>query len=304
MPELSVIICTYNRGNYLPSLLESLASQKLSRERFEVLIIDNNSTDNTSEISKEFITVHPTINTSYFLEEQAGLSYARNRGIKESKGEILIFIDDDAVAAENYLQAIADHFNDHPDTLAGGGKIIPAYESQSPAWMSPYLLPVVSALDMGNKIRNFPANKYPIGANMFFRKQVFERTGLFNIHLGRKGKGLLGGEEKDIFLKMGPGSGIVYLPEAEVSHIVPEERVQHSYITKMAFGVGLSEIIRVRQNGERPGKVIVKELFKWAATILLFFLYLVKLQYPKGRMLLVFRYFVSKGILSSFKNDS
>jgi hypothetical protein len=164
--------------------------------------------------------------------------------------------------------------------------------------MTPFLLPVVSALDLGEKIRDFPGNKYPIGANMFFRKEVFEKTGRFNTELGRKGKELMGGEEKDIFLKMDRDDRIVYLPGAEVYHFVPDSRLKKSYVMGIAFGAGYSEYVRIRNTGKSLSGIYIKEVIKWIASILLFFIYLVKLQYPKGKMLLVFRYHVSKGMLT------
>ena len=194
MPELSVIICTYNRCEYLPPLFESLEGQTLSRNRFELIIIDNNSSDKTASMSREFLLKNPGLNGKYIFEEKPGLSHARNRGILESAGDILVFIDDDAQASPAYLENIVNYFDNHHDVQAGGGKILPLYESREPGWMTPFLLPVVSALDLGEKIRPFPGRKYPIGANMFFRKEVFDRIGLFNVDLGRKGKNFLGGE--------------------------------------------------------------------------------------------------------------
>lgn len=303
MPELSVIVCTYNRSKYLPDLLQSLKNQELDREIFELLIIDNNSTDETSDILKRFIKENPDIKAGYFPEQNPGLSHARNRGIKESRGKVLVFIDDDAVAIPGYLKEIAAYFNSNPDVPAGGGKIIPEYEKERPQWMTPYLLPVVSALDLGEKIRFFPSKKYPIGANMFFRREVFDQTGLFNPELGRKGSKLLGGEEKDIFLKLKPEPKIVYLPSAAVYHFVPETRLQMDYITKMASGVGYSEKVRAKTAGKTAAGIYLKELIKWFASILLYFIYLVKLEYPKGKMLLVFRYYVTKGMLTGKRND-
>jgi glycosyltransferase involved in cell wall biosynthesis len=303
MPELSVIVCTYNRSEYLPDLLESIKKQDFNRDRFELIIIDNNSTDPTSTISKDFINRSPDLNARYYLETNSGLSFARNRGIKESKGEVLVFVDDDAVAVPDYLLSIAEYFKSHSNIAAGGGKILPRYENEPPDWMTPFLLPVVSALDMGDKIRYFPAKKYPIGANMFFRREVFDKVGMFNPNLGRKGKKLLGGEEKDMFLRMGSSQKIVYLPEACIFHIVPKKRLEQSYITEMAYGVGYSEKIRNRAGGKKLFRMYLTELFKWMATILLFFIYLVKLEYPKSRMLLIFRYYVSKGMLTENKND-
>jgi len=282
----------------LPGLFDSLVRQKLSADAFEIIIVDNNSTDNTAELSRQFIRENTDHSIKYFFEEKPGLSNARNRGIQESDAPWLVFIDDDAKASSGYLEAIANYVGQNPETHAGGGKITPDYESSEPAWMSSYLLPVVSALDLGDSIRKFPARKYPIGANMFFSKKVFETQGLFNPELGRRGKYLLGGEEKDVFQRLGKSARIVYLPKAEVFHYVPDSRLKFKYVRDMAFGVGYSEKTRIRKYGKGLFLLYLKELFKWGASILLFFTYLAKNQYPKGKMLILFRYYVSKGMVT------
>ena len=293
----SVIICTYNRELYLKESLNCIALQNLDKKLFELIVINNNSTDKTDSICKVFETENPTLNFKYFIEKKAGLSFARNRAIKESNGEILIFLDDDAMATETYLSEIHAYFKKHQSTVAGGGKIIPEYENRSPDWMSSYLLPLVSAINLGDTERDFPKQKYPIGANMFFRKRFFEEHGDFKTDLGRKGTLLLGGEEKDIFQRINlKKDSIVYLPGALVRHIVPEERLKLSYIINLAKGVGISERIRVVSKGGSIAAMYLKELYKWVGSIVLFFLFFIKFENNKGKMIIRFRYFVTKGM--------
>lgn len=293
----SVIICTYNRELYLKESLNCIAMQNLDRKFFELIVINNNSSDKTDSVCRKFKTENPTLNFRYFIEENVGLSFARNRAIKESIGDVLIFLDDDAMATETYLSEIYTYFKENHKTVAGGGKIIPKYESHSPEWMSSYLLPVVSALSLGDVIRTFPKQKYPIGANMFFRKRFFEEYGYFITDLGRKGKLLLGGEEKDIFQRINlRKDSIVYLPGAVVRHIVPEERLQINYICNLAKGVGISERIRVVAKRGSLVAMYLKELYKWGGSIVLFFMFFLKFENNKGKMILRFRYFVTKGM--------
>ncbi len=302
---LSVIICTYNREKYIQESLNCIATQSLKNEFYELVIVNNNSTDHTDSICVKFKSDHPDLNIKYIFENESGLSYARNKGIKESSGDVLIFLDDDAMASESYLSNIRSCFSENEKVLAGGGKILPQYESHSPDWMSKYLLPLVSALNLGDEIRSFPKNKYPIGANMFFRKIFFEEHGDFNTDLGRKGKLLLGGEEKDVFQRINQSSNtIIYLPNAVVRHVVPKERLEETYIDNMATGVGISEIIRIKTTGSSITKMYLKELYKWVGSVVLYILFLLKFEHKKGRMIIRFRYFVSRGMLLGKKFES
>src|SRR5687768_7478899 len=117
-PAISVVICTYNRDKFIGEALNCLAKQTLSVDAFEIIVVDNNSTDNTVQIAKNFIATHPELNARYVLEPNRGLSFARNRGIQEAKAPIITYIDDDAEAEPGFLQSIADFM--HADkTIAG-----------------------------------------------------------------------------------------------------------------------------------------------------------------------------------------
>lgn len=302
---LSVIICTYNREKYLAESLQCLAQQDLPKEFFEIILVNNRSTDQTEKICKRFSEENRNLNFHYFYEEKAGLSHARNRGISESRGDLIVFLDDDAMAVKQYLSVTRKYFLENEKVLAGGGKIVPQYETEAPSWMSVFLLPLVSALDMGDSIKEFPGSKHPIGANMFFRKRFFTEQGDFKTDLGRKGDILLGGEEKDIFSRIDRNKNpIIYLPGAEVVHIVPAKRLHRDHIDKLARGIGISESIRVGNNFRGGILMYLREFMKWGGSVILFFIYLIKFQPSKGRMLLRFRYFVTAGILTGRNYDT
>ncbi len=149
-PAISVVICTYNRDKFIGESLNCLAKQDLSPDAFEIIVVDNNSTDNTASIVKKFIEAHPGLNIRYVLEPNKGLSFARNRGIQEAKAPIITYIDDDAEATRSFLQSIVS-FMQTDQTIAGiGGKVIPKYsESDEPKWMSKYLNGFVGLMDYG-----------------------------------------------------------------------------------------------------------------------------------------------------------
>ncbi|WKK74871.1 glycosyltransferase [Marivirga salinae] len=295
----SVIVCTYNRQEYLPECLNHLAEQSAEKADYEVLIIDNNSTDNTATIAHEFINSNPDLNAHYFCEMNQGLTFGRNRGIKEAKGEVLSFIDDDAFVEYNFIKEIKSYFDENQDVSAIGGKISPVYEAEEPKWMSKYLLTLVAALDMGNSPKKFKGTKFPIGANMAFRSTVFKKYGLFNTDLGRRGDVLEGGEEKELFLRLKKHKEIIhYVPNVKVDHIIPEKRLTMEYIKGLGIGVGSSEIKRLKRAGTTKWiNKILSELIKISATILLFFIYLFKGRFSAASVLIKFRFWVLKGML-------
>jgi Glycosyltransferases involved in cell wall biogenesis len=102
--KLSVIFCTYNREKYLYNALKSISQQNIPYHDYEIVMVNNNSTDSTESICKQFRYDYPGVNFRYFLETQQGLSYARNRGVQESRGDILVFVDDDATAFESIFR--------------------------------------------------------------------------------------------------------------------------------------------------------------------------------------------------------
>jgi glycosyltransferase involved in cell wall biosynthesis len=296
---ISVIVCTYNRAHYLADTLNHLLHQSSATAHFEVLVINNNSTDDTEGVCQQFSNKNPLFSFRYLVEQSQGLSYARNRGIKEAKGDVLTFIDDDAFAQPDFIQHLQAHFESHPQTMAVGGKIIPQYEDIEPRWMSKYLLPLVAALNMGDQKTPFPKSKFPIGANMSIRREAFEAYGTFDVNLGRKGSVLEGSEEKDLFSRISKsGAPIMYLPQAVVHHIIPAKRVSPQYIKNQAIGIGKSERTRTIQQGRSTFLLfLLGECIKWAGTFVLSLYYLLKLKPAKAGMLLRFRAYVSSGIL-------
>lgn len=298
---ISIIVCTYNREIYLPKMLNSVAQQDCNKDDFELIIINNNSTDNSSEICQNF-KKNNKINISYFLEERQGLSFARNRGIKESKGDFLVFIDDDAFLEKCYINELKKYLKDTEVDIGFGGRILPYLECDLPRWMSDYLSPLMSIIDLGEKIKLFKGYKYPIGANMGVSRSIINRIGNFNEELGRTGTSMIGGEEKDFFLRIKKSKiPIYYFPKILVHHVIPAERLTIQFIKNQALGIGRSECIRVKSKGILGViKKIIEEKLKWIVSIILFFYYLISLKTSKGWMIVKFRFWVSSGMLRSY----
>jgi glycosyltransferase involved in cell wall biosynthesis len=269
---------------------------------FELVLVNNNSTDNTSVVCEQFIQMNPQLTVRYFVEENQGLSHARNRGVSEAQGDYLVFLDDDAFAFPDYIRNLQHFIIGHPGFQAGGGKILPFWESECPQWMSKYLLSTVSSIDLGNKVKLFGGRSYPIGANMIIKKTVFDRFGLFNIHLGRKGKNLEGSEEKDLFLRIKKENiPVYYIPNVIIEHWIPDSRLTPDFFNRLAFSMGQSEKVRAKSISSLEYlKSCLRELFKWGATLVLLTGYTLTGSYKKGRKLVVFRWNVSKGVFILF----
>lgn len=296
--KISGIICTYNRAKYLPIVLESIVRQTLDKSQFELVIINNNSPDNSDEICAEFHRKHPEINYRYVHESKQGLSNARNRGIAESSGWLLTFIDDDAYLADDFLEQKLRHHEAHPEALATGGKILLYYEQHKPAWVNRFLSTLLGYFNLGDKECVFKGRKYPRGSNMTFRYDVFEKYGVFDPQLGRNKGNLNGSEEKEMFARIVPTGKVLYVPKAVVYHAVPLSRTTADFIKQQAMWVGRSQRYISSQSTKNLIKGTMSEAVKWAGSVVLFFVYCLIGRFAAGVMIVRFRWWVSAGFLS------
>ena len=297
---LTAIICTYNRARYVGKLLESIAANDLAKTEYELLLVDNNCTDNTREVCEAFAAAHPDVIFRYTTESEQGLSAAKNRGIKEAKGDIIVYIDDDALVDPWYLRTYAEWFATHPETMACGGPIEPLYETSEPDWMTPYTKALLTAwMNYGEKVREYPRGRYPGGGNAAYRKEVFEQVGGFNTALGRKGGNLMGSEEKDIFDKMHTlNMQILYLPEPVLHHCIPQAKLEKPYFDRLTLQMGISERQRTLAISKfKYIKRLFSEAVKWGGTIVLLCLYTISFHPVKGWKLVAVRKNVTKGLL-------
>lgn len=298
---LTVIICTYNRAKYIGPLLESIAANDLKKNEYEIVLVDNNSTDNTREKCEAFAATHKDVNFRYVVEPEQGLSAARNKGIKEAIGDVIVYIDDDALVDTWYLRTVSEYMSAHPEIDAVGGPIIPLYEdTEEPKWMTRYTKELLCGyLYFGDEERPFPGERYPGGGNAAYRAKVFNQVGLFNTALGRKGNGLMGSEEKDIFDKMkAQGMRFMYLPKMILHHIIPQKKLERDYFDRLTLQIGQSERQRTLAIGR--GKYmnrLAKEAVKWGGTLVLLAWYTLQCHPEKGWKLVLFRWNVTRGLL-------
>ena len=241
--ELSVILCTYNRSNGLIRTLESLQSQDLPKNfAWEVVVVDNNSTDDTPEKVREF-TERSELIVRYVKEKKQGLSHARNKGVAEARGRYLHFTEDDEIADKDLIREIYSTFKTCKCDCVGG-RIYLKLEDEMPRWLTKDLWGFLGYLNYGDNAMQMDEQRYPFGGNMTFSREVFDRIGLFNVSLGRKGNQLFGGEEVDFFRRLlSVGGKGVYQPKALVYHVISQSRLQKSYFRTLHYKEGMQRAL-------------------------------------------------------------
>lgn len=299
--SISVVICTYNRADYIQEAMESLYNQTLTKESFEVIVVNNNSTDNTEIVCTNFIANHIDGQFYFVNEKQQGASFARNTGAKIAKSPLLCFMDDDAVAEKNYLQRIIQFFDTYPSAGGLGGRIIPRYIPSEPKWMSYFVSSLVGNFDYAQKVTEFSPNKYPLESNMIIRKEDFLAVNGFNTALpGVIGNFRIGGEGKEFFLKLkATGKSIYYDPSIIVEHIVETKKLTGEYLYRVASGIGRGERVRTKEiSNSEFIKKIIEYLFKLGASFILATGYLLKGETSKMKPVIQFRIDALKGLLN------
>ena len=297
---LSAVICTYNREKYIYNVLRSIAENDFPKDDYEIVLVNNNCTDGTEAECERFKNDFPDVVFHCFQEPNQGLSYARNCGIRESSGDIIIYVDDDALVNKEYLKTYAEFFNRNHEAAAAGGTITPLYETEEPEWMSHYTrMLLTGALDLGSREREFPKGAFPGGGNVAYRRSVFDRIGLFDVALGRKGNSLIGAEEKDLFDRMdSQGMKFYYLPNAILYHIIPEHKLTIDYLKRLSLGVGQSERYRTKSVSEKKyRRRLFQEAVKWCGTLILWIGFALRGQLKKGNILFTFRRYVTLGMI-------
>ena len=294
--ELSIIISTYNNAQSLLRTLRSVAEQECDFSRWECVVVNNASTDNTQSVVEEFIAQHTQLNLRIVKEEQQGLSFARNRGIAESKGQILVFIDDDETINKEFVSAYLDLFYNH-GAFAAAGVVKACYDSARPKWMSHYTEKMIAnPIDLGDKVITITSSVTPAGGNMAFNREVFNLYGGFNTSLGRKGKELLGGEENDVFDRIRTlGERVFYAPNAIVYHHIADSKLTPEYFDKLSYGVGVSKRLRAENDGTER-ELFADEKKKRLYTFVLAVLYTLALQPQKAVWLRRMRKGISRGV--------
>lgn len=299
-PEISVVICSYNRADYIIGAVDSLFKQTLDKNRFEVFVVDNNSIDNTGELVQQYINDHPGFHLHYLTESRQGASFARNTGAAFATSPLLCFMDDDAIAEEHYLERILHFFSSHDDAAGLGGRIIPKYIPAEPKWMSHYVSSLVGNFDYSQELTVFKEGKYPLESNMIVCKEDFDTIKGFNTDLpGVKGTLRIGGEGKDFFLRLQSlNKKIYYDPHVVVEHVVEVKKLTPHYMYRVASGIGRGERVRTKAISHWSYiKKILEYLYKLAGSVVLGILYAIKGKSAQSWPVVKFRIDAIKGLI-------
>lgn len=239
----TVLICTYNRADRLREMLESLQPTRTVRS-WDVVVVDNNSSDDTREVVEAMAPAYP-VPLFYIFEPRQGKSHALNTGIEQSRGEILVFTDDDVIVEPTWVDASCEPLDEQDEIDYSGGPVRPIWGAPPPAWLDQSrgdLWGTLAILDYGATPFVFETRmRVPLGANMAVRRRLIERIGGFHPELGRRGKSLLGQEQAEFFARARhAGARGIYSPVMAVQHHVPVARLTKQYFRRWWYWKGVA----------------------------------------------------------------
>jgi GT2 family glycosyltransferase len=244
---VSVIVCTHSLDNFqnLKDAVDSLLNQT-HQERELVIVVDGNQ-----ELYEEIVKAYGDQDglEAVAIKENIGLSGARNTGIRLAHGDVIAFFDDDAVAEKRWLENLVNIYEAR-DAIAVGGKILPIWLASRPDYLAEELGWLVGITNEGFAEEKVVEVRNTFGPNMSFKREVFEKVGLFNEKLGfgQRGTSYMQGEEAELTLRMKRtlGKGVIYNPEAIVYHKIPPSKTRPGTLLRRAFYQGCSKAMLKR----------------------------------------------------------
>ena len=233
--DASIIVCTYNRAESLKDTLAALSRLEAPPTRtWEVIVVDNNSRDHTRQLVKAAQQNWPRLR--YVFEPAQGLSHARNRGIAEAAGDIILFTDDDVLPELDWMETTLAGLDKY-GADACGGYIAPIWETPPPDWLTERFYGFLAVrTDRSDDYPIESASQAPFGANMAIRRSVFGKVGGFDTSRGRKGKVLASGEDGEMFERiLAAGYKADFLGQSRVHHKVEAFRLTKRYFRRWRF---------------------------------------------------------------------
>ncbi len=240
---ITVVICTYNRRSYLKKAIDSIINQTFDPDLYELIIVDNNSTDGT----KDFVLnnySHSRVKVRYLHEPNQGLSHCRNTGLRNASFEYIAYIDDDGIAYPDWLENMAKGIKNQNEKFAGiTGAIFPIWEIPRPRWLLDLdRLTMFYSIYYPDK-RTVIGYGYVFGGNMVWKKSLLIECGGFNTKLGRVKNNLISGEESLTAEKIEKkGYEFIYDPKMRIKHHIHKSRISIMWLIKRSFWGGYSRI--------------------------------------------------------------
>jgi glycosyltransferase involved in cell wall biosynthesis len=247
--KYSIVIATYKRAADLRETLASLAGLQPDGP-WEVVVVDNNSPDNTREVVERAARTFP-VELRYLFEREQGRSPALNAGIRAARGEIVVTTDDDVRVPVDWLNRAAEGLEQLRCDYVGG-RVLPIWGGPRPAWLpnrSGKQWAVIALLDYGTRPIEFGA-RVPLGVNMAFRRRAFDTAGLFDPNTGRKAGTLLGQEVREWCIRArAAGVRGFYVPDMWLEHIIPADRLCKAYFRRWFYWRGISRAMLYERAG-------------------------------------------------------
>jgi len=305
--DITIAICSHNRKQSLGRALISLAQSQVPKNLdWEVLVINNNSTDGTEQILPQFKNSLPLVSV---FESAVGASRARNRALSEARSNLILMTDDDCTVAPNWISEMVIAANQWPEAAFFGGVIVPSFEDTPPPWIANHLIELTgpfAILNYDQKIRPLNFGELPYGANMMLRKSELGRL-RFNPNLGPN-QGIPGcSEEIELFLKIQEegGSGI-WVGSACIEHHIAKSRMKPYYILRRQYWGARSNFSSATLRKFNPPASILRASFRFLlSTSLILFLgknhpswtaHLNKVGYAAGTLMARLRELCGKGL--------
>ena len=242
--DATILICTYNRAAFLADTLDSIAALETPRGvRWDVLVVDNNSSDDTRQVVEARSAAYP-VPLRYLFEPTQGKSNALNTGMRATPARIIVFTDDDVRVPRTWLEEAVHPLLGRADIDYTGGPVQPMWGGPRPEWLDERgnLGGTIAVKDHGPEPFVFEERwKTPLGVNMAVRRSLIERIGGFRPDLGRNGKSLLGQEQAEFFYRSrAAGARGLYVPKMVLEHLVPASRLTRSYFRRWWYWKGIS----------------------------------------------------------------
>jgi GT2 family glycosyltransferase len=274
--DISVVVCTYNRVESMIKTLESIREVAVPEQlSWELIVVDNNSGDGTKAVIDDFAR-RSGLAVVYAFEGMQGIRHARNRGVREAKGDVIAFTDDDVLVDKLWLEHIMRSFRD-TEAVAVGGRILPLWEKSPPKWLRKEMYGCLALLDYGDERLRITEPKLWT-ANLAVKASIFRRYGGFDC----ASKSSRGEDVELIETLLRNGENIYYCPDMLVHHCIPEARMKKSYFRRWTYGYGEYKALRMKALGT-PGTSGRLPLFAVRNLVKSFCIYLyVQLASPRG----------------------
>lgn len=251
-PRISIVICTYNRADLLAQCIEGVFLQTIPQSDFELIIVDNNSSDHTSQTCETFRERFK--NFLYVFEPVQGLSRARNTGWKAARAPLVAFLDDDAIPYADWAEQFLHAAEAEPSASVIGGEVEPLWACERPEWLTDRLLNAYSCgLHWSEAPRFIEGAEWLLEGNSAYRREAIDAVGGFPEELGRKGALLLSGDGAVNEILAMNGAKLLYTPHVKIRHLVAPDRLNPTWLAYRRFWGGVSSAIMDKYVEQRTG---------------------------------------------------